>query len=168
MGDKTLGGTRYGQTSVKSNNSDSQTQILTVSGQCGELALASELEVSGALSCGERRGLVHRGCGRGHNLCAVDQGPSVVAEHGEFRHRGFEGRGHELLFVDEALPGTGGALVACEGEVGLETHLAGVGAAGEGQGRCDFAHVVACSGETGAFEQDLEEDLGVEGERCLK
>ena len=58
--------------------------------------------------------------------------------------------------------------IACKGEVGLEAHLAGVGAAADGEGRGNLAGVVVGSREAGALEENLEEDLGVESEWGLE
>ena len=54
-----------------------------------------------------------------------------------------------------------------EAEVGLEAELADVRAVPDGEGRGDLARVVVAPGEADALEQDLEEDLGVEGEGGL-
>lgn len=143
--------------------------ILTVNGESGELQSgAGELKVFGTGGGGERGGLLDGGQGDGNDVGAVDEVRAVVAEDGELVEGGPEAVGHELLLVDEALPEAGGALVAGQDEVGLETELAGVGARARGQGRGDLTGVVFGAGEEGALEQDLEEDLGVEGERGLR
>ena len=90
-----------------------------------------------------------------------------MPEHGELRHRGLERLRHELLLVDEALPEARGARVVRKAEVGLEAELADVRAVPDGEGRGDLARVVVSPGEADALEQDLEEDLGVEGEGGL-
>ena len=115
-----------------------------------------------------RSGLLDGGLGRGDDVGAVDQVVPAVAEDSKLRHGSLEARRHELLLVDEALPEARSALIAGEGEVGLETHLTSVGAAAEGEWGGDLAGVVASSGETGTLQQDLEEDLGVEGEWSLR
>ena len=72
------------------------------------------------------------------------------------------------LVVDHALPEARSALVVRESEVGLETHLTSVGADGEREWGLDLAGAVGkLAGESLALEQDLEEELGVEGERGL-
>ena len=91
-----------------------------------------------------------------------------MAEHCELSHRCPERLRHELLLVHEALPEARCPLVVCEAEVGLEAELADIGAVGDGEGRSDLASVVAESGEADTLEEDLEEDLGVEGERRLR
>ena len=140
----------------------------TVSGERRELlGGAVELEVLGAGARGEARGLPDGGLGHGDDLGAVDQVVAVVSEHGELGDGRPEAVGHELLLVDEALPEAGRARVAREGEVGLETHLAGVVAAALRERRGDLADVVSGSGESFALEKDLEEDLGVESEGSL-
>ena len=143
-------------------------EVLTLDGELGEAErVARELEVLGAGRGGERRGGADGGLGHRDDIGAVDEVVGVVAEDCELSHRGLERRGHERLLVDEALPEARSALVAGEGEVGLETHLTGVGAAAEGEWRGDLAGVVGGSGEADTLQQDLEEDLGVEGERGL-
>ena len=144
------------------------TQWLTVDGESRELlALANELEVLGAGGGREARGLVDSRLGHGDDIGAVDQIVAVVSEHGELGDRRLEAGGHELLLVDEALPEASSARVTGEGEVGLETHLAGVVAAALGQRRRDLAAVVGRSWKTDTLEHDLEEDLGVEREGGL-
>lgn len=145
-----------------------ETTILTVDGKSWEtLEPAGELEILGASGCREACGLVDGGLRDGNNLGAVDQAAAAVAEDGQLGHRGLEAVRHELLLVDESLPEACSALVASKGEVGLETHLAGVVAAALGERRGHFTGVVVASGEPGALEQDFEEDLSVERERGL-
>ena len=85
----------------------------------------------------------------------------------ELGHSSPERLRHELLLVHEALPEARSPLVVCEAEVGLQTELADIGAVGDGERGSDLASVVAESGEADTLEEDLEEDLGVEGERRL-
>jgi hypothetical protein len=153
----------------KSVNSCYQsTEILTIRGERWELGSgAGELEVLSALGGWERRGLVHCRLRRGDDIGAVDEAVTVVAEDSELGHSGLEAGGHECLLVDEALPEARSARVARECKVGLETHLASVGAAGQRKRRRNLASVVSCSGEAGALEQHFKEHLGVEGEGGL-
>lgn len=90
-----------------------------------------------------------------------------MAEDRELGHRRLEARGHELLLINETLPEAGGTRVPCEGEVGLQAHLSGVGPAAEGQGRRNLAGIAVGSAEAGALEQHLKEHLSVESERSL-
>ena len=144
-------------------------KTLTVNGERREaFCAAGELQVLGPSGRGEAGGLPDGGLGHGDDLGAVDQVVAVVSEHGELGDGGLEAVGHELLLVDEALPEAGRARVAREGEVGLETHLAGVVAAALRERRGDLADVVSGSGESFALEEDLEEDLGVESEWSLE
>jgi hypothetical protein len=91
-----------------------------------------------------------------------------VAEHGELGHRRLEAARHERLLVHEALPEAGRARVVRERKVGLETHLARVVTAADGERRLDLAGVAGRSWEADAIEEDLEEDLGIERERRLR
>ena len=91
-----------------------------------------------------------------------------MAEDRELRHRSLEAVSHEVLLIDETLPEAGRALVTGEGEVGLETHLAGVAAVGNRERGGDLTGVVVRSGEADALEQDLEEDLSVKREGSLE
>jgi hypothetical protein len=67
------------------------------------------------------------------------------------------------------LPEAGSAGVTSEGEIRLETKFTSVVTAlssvTEGQRRGDLARVVGSSREASALEEDLQEDLRVEGER---
>ena len=142
---------------------------LTVSRQGREpQSLACQLQILRASRRRERSGLVHSRLRDRNDLRAVDQTVAVVSKDRELRHCRLEAGRHELLFVHEALPEARRALVTSECEVGLQTHLAGVAAAGEGERGGDFTSVVVRAGEAFALEQDFEEDLGVEGERGLK
>ena len=85
----------------------------------------------------------------------------------ELGHCGLKALRHELLLVHEALPEAGGAAVAGEREVGLQTHLAGVGAVGQRQRRRDLADVVVGAWEPDTLEKSLKEELGIEGEGRL-
>ena len=96
------------------------------------------------------------------------------------------GRSEVVVRTDEGLPLAGGARVAGmwrisngllsleevslprELKVGLETEFANIGAVGDRERRGHLAGVVVQSGEANALEQDLKEDLGVEGERRLQ
>lgn len=171
MRDQSLLGAGCNEEWAISNGADhrrEKTTRLTGSRQRGELlGRARELEVLRACRSGERGGRARRRLGDRDDGGAVDEVVAVVAEHGELLDCFFERRGHRLLLVDEALPGAGGALVAGKREVGLEAQLADVGAVGDGERGGDLAGVVGQAGETGALEQDLEEDLGVEVERRL-
>ena len=141
---------------------------LTIGGQGGELlGRAAQLEVLWTGRGREARGLVDGRKGHGHDGGAVDEAVGVVAEHGELGHGRLERLGHELLLVDEALPEARRARVARELKVGLETHLASVGAVGGRERGGNLAGVVVRSGEADALEEHLEEDLSVEDERRL-
>ena len=142
---------------------------LTVSGEGRErLGRARELEVVGAGSSREGGRLASGGHGRGHDGGAVDEVVRVVAEDGELRHRSLEGLSHEFLLVDKALPEASSARVVGEAKVGLETEFANIGAVGDRERRGHLAGVVVQSGEANALEQDLKEDLSVEGEGRLQ
>lgn len=65
------------------------------------------------------------------------------------------------MLVDEALPGAGGAGVTGQGEVRLKAELADILAGGQWQRRLNLALVRTSAWESGAFEEDFKEDLGV-------
>lgn len=123
----------------------------------GNFDLARGLEALLARGGGKARGLVHGRLRRRHDVGAVDQAPTraVVAEDRELGHRRIESLRHELPPVDEAMPEACRALVAREREVGLETHLACVAAAGERERRGDLADDVTRFREADTFERDL-------------
>jgi len=94
----------------------------------------------------------------GDDIRAVDESAGL-AEDLELSHGGLELRLHATLVVDHLLPEAGSARVLGDGEVGLETHLTG-------NGREDLAgeaERLVGIGELGTLEEDLEEDLGIEG-----
>ena len=137
--------------------------------------------------CKEENGIRSRDTKRrsrlGDDIRAVNQLAYVLAESSELGHRALEVGHHQSLVVDHALPRASRALLEgvpmsfedfCKGrgtyrvtrerKVGLETHLAG--------GRDGRKHLstrraaVQAEGEADTLEQDLEEDLSVERERC--
>ena len=68
---------------------------------------------------------------------------------------------HELLVVDHLLPCASGLGIVRDGEVGLETHLT---LCGEGVRDLSIGLTGGRRESLVALEEDLEEDLGVEGE----
>ena len=66
------------------------------------------------------------------------------------------------LLTNHRLPFASSTLVPSKCEVGLKTHLSGLG-----NGRIDLSTIgiVDAEGDTSASEKDLEEDLGVKSER---
>lgn len=133
--------------------------VLTVSLEGGEGLCASKLQVLRSSASGERRSLGHRRGLSRHGLRAIDELGGVLAGDGELLHGRLEVRRHQVLVVDVLLPEAGRARVAGEFAVGLETHLTLGRERGEG-----FAGVVGGAWDAGALEEDLEEDLSVEGE----
>lgn len=115
----------------------------------------------------ERDGLLDCGLGDGDDLRAVNEVVAVVAKDSKLSNSGLEAVDHEVLLVNESLPEACSALVASEGEVGLEAQLASVVAASEWQRRSHFTGVVLGSRESLALEQNLEEHLAVESEGRL-
>ena len=117
------------------------------------------------------RDLGRGGLGHGDDLGAVDEAARVLAKHGHLRHHLRELAHHQLLvrcwqgknvmsvpvvrakggwetLTDEGLPLAGGARIAGDREVGLETHLTRV------RGK-DLAEVRAVAGEGDTLEQSL-------------
>jgi hypothetical protein len=122
----------------------------TISAECRERTRAGQLQVLGRLRSREpdqsvrqqknaickysrcRLGNLASGC-RNHGG-AVDQVSPVVPQNGKLGHGRPEARHHVLLLVYKALPDASRPAVACEGEVGLQTELAGIFATGQGEG----------------------------------
>lgn len=109
----------------------------------------------------------------------------VVAQDSELGHGRPETCRHQVLFgwssclllshrfrrskvelTNESLPEAGSADITGERKVRLETHLACVVSASERQRGHHLANVVAAAGESSTLEENLEEELRVEGERC--
>jgi len=118
--------------------------------------VASLLHLSLAEAGGELDRAGEGGRGR-DNIRAVDQ--VLLTEDLELGHGSLELSLHAALVVDHRLPEAGSARVLGDGEIGLETHLTGNG----GQDLTSEAERLVGVGELGALEEDLEEDLGVEG-----
>jgi hypothetical protein len=92
----------------------------------------------------------------GDDIRAVNHLVHILAKDLELSHGGREGADHELLVVDHVLPEAGSAGVACNDEVTLETHL--TSERGE-----HLTGLGTVTWEQATLEQDLEEDLGIEG-----
>ena len=136
-------------------------KLLTICPEDRERPRASLLDIFRASSSREGGRLVDGGlCGR-DEVGAIDKVPRVVADDCKLLHSALEVVHHKLLVVDHALPFARSAVVTCESEVGLETHLAF-----SRKGRVDLGTVgvVNAEGNTGALKEDFKEDLGVEGE----
>ena len=69
---------------------------------------------------------------------------------------------HLFLLVDKSLPGASSSGVTRKSKVGLETEFTNILAGCDGKRRCDFTSVVVAAGETGALEENFQENLGVE------
>ena len=87
-----------------------------------------------------------------------------MTDYGQLLHGGPKVVHHERLVVDHALPLASRAAIPSEREIGLKTHLAL-----EGKRRVDLgaSGVIHAEGDADPSEQDLKEDLGVEGEGGL-
>ena len=143
--------------SLRSGNRGDSGRGACNGGKAGEgKSLASLLHLSLAEAGGELDG-AGEGSGDGNNIRAVDQVP--LAENLHLSHGSLELGLHAALVVDHRLPEAGSARVLGDGEVGLETHLTGNG----GEDLTGEAESLVGVGELGALEEDLEEDLGVEG-----
>ena len=97
--------------------------------------------------------------GDGNDIGAVNELVGVLAENLQLSHGGLEFSHHELLVVDHGLPEASSPWVLGDGEVALKAHLTG-----EWGKNFTRSRGVVLVRECLALEEDLEEDLGVEGE----
>ena len=117
---------------------------------------ASKLEVSSG-ERGRELDVLGEGLGNRDDIGAVNEFANVLSKDLHLRHGGLELAHHELLVVDHRLPEARSTGITREDEIGLETHLSG-------DGRENFTRVgTVLARELSTLEENLEEDLGVEG-----